>query len=210
MRRMFKSVQAISLAVFSSGLLIGFQTSGGSQGQIIGQPTSGAPKVSAPKFKEGDYFEFTTIGSNGANSRSVRKFKWAKNGFLYFDDGAGREVVYTSDMASVSIGSRNFKPHSGILKFPMTLGSSWSHSYTWSRGVESKDRVRSCSVDAYKMVRVPAGTFPAFVINCTNQWALAMSPAFETYWYAPDAKQIVWYHSDEFGTEFVLTSLNIQ
>ena len=198
---------AILLGLSTMAAISGCQTAGGKNTSLVGPATKPAGEVAAPQFKKGDEFEFENVSRNPSH-KFRRIYKEDRDGNLVFDMGDGREAIYTRNLAAVRFGDSSWKPHSGMLQFPMKVGSKWSHEY---RDVHNnKERIRSCSVDDWSTVKTPAGEFPAYIISCRNQWTEATNPAYENYWYAPTAKQVVWYKSDEFKTEYHLSRMQLK
>jgi hypothetical protein len=198
-----KNVKVIASCV-SALIVFGCQTSGSENALVVGPAKTPMVSVSAPQFSKGDFYEYKDVIKG---TTWTRKFKEKRGENLVFEMGGGSEAIYTNELSAIRIGNRIWKPNNGFLKFPLKVGTTWSHRYI---STNNNDRERSCSVDKWVSVKVPAGTFPAFVINCSNQRATANFPALEEYWYAPDVKQFIWYSSGDFNQEFILTSFDLK
>lgn len=95
-------------------------------------------------------------------------------------------------------------PHNGMLKFPMKVGMSWTHSYTFTDPPVSTIRTATMTVRKYEQIETPAGKFWAFKIERIDQPVPNADFAVEIYWFAPVIGQIVRFRSDE--EELDLTS----
>ena len=147
-----------------------------------------------------------------------REYLKKEGGFLVFKDTRtnGEIETYrtTEDLASVDniepdgTVRRAFRPHSGFLSFPLYVGKEWEMRYTisYKSGAEIS-RKRECRVVGHENTTVEAGTFPSFIIKCTNQRDDRMWPAYERYAYAPGVGQVILYTSAEFDYTFQLVKI---
>lgn len=162
------------------------------------------------------------------HTKFVFKFEWGSTwikeyikkdgGFLIFENtkASGKVETYrtTEDLASVDVTKSDgtvrkaWTPHSGFVSFPLYVGKKWVARYTFSK-IDREDiqRERNCSVIDYEDVKVKAGTFPSFIIDCTNQREDRNLPAYERYAYAPDVGQVIDYSSPEFELTFYLVKI---
>jgi hypothetical protein len=108
-------------------------------------------------------------------------------------------------------------PHSGSLSFPLFVGKSWNHPYTYTfsnlSGGQIWTRDRRATVTSYEKITVAAGTFDAFKIESSTSWQTSGnssgSPsgiALETYYYSPETGGIVKFDSNDFNTHTELLS----
>ncbi len=97
-------------------------------------------------------------------------------------DPAGRKLV-------------EFRPFAPALKFPLTLGAHWRQGYTGFTAFNNLvwDGEANCRVEALEAVRVPAGEFEAFRIECQDKWMVGPKNGYThtTRWYAPAAETLV-------------------
>lgn len=88
-----------------------------------------------------------------------------------------------------------FRPFAPALKFPLTLGAHWRQGYTGFTAFNNLvwDGEANCRVEALEAVRVPAGEFEAFRIECQDKWMVGPKNGYThtTRWYAPAAETIV-------------------
>ncbi len=88
-----------------------------------------------------------------------------------------------------------FTPYAPSIKFPLAVGNTWQSKYRYysTEFGEPIDTSGSCNVAGYESVRVAAGEFQAFRIECVDEVA-AGSRKFKTNttrWYAPEAAGFV-------------------
>ena len=121
-----------------------------------------------------------------------KSFKWYTTEDLNTVKSVGRKTEFEND------------PHNGTFNFPLFVGKKWTHYYTNTVGTTVAQRTAWAEVKAYEQVTVPAGTFWAYRIEAVNQRIDRPLPAYQTYWYAPDAKTTVKYYSRELGWEYEL------
>lgn len=147
-------------------------------------PSNGAVWTQKYLGKEGDLLVFE--GSNPGNPKTA---KW----------------YYTEDMNLVRSKGRKYEiendPHNGGFNFPLFVDKKWRHYFTNTVGNNVAQRTVWAEVKAYEQVTVPAGTFWTYRIEVVNQRAGVPLPAYETFWYAPEAKSYVKYYSKEFQSE---------
>jgi len=89
-----------------------------------------------------------------------------------------------------------FKPYFPQLAYPLHLGRKWSGEYsgfTAEDGAKWSSKV-SCEVKAWEKVKVVAGTFDAYRIECEEKWRAMLILTGEsksTRWYAPAVGMVV-------------------
>jgi len=87
-----------------------------------------------------------------------------------FSTPSGKQVIYHASGSSRVLENATHTPHSGFVMAPLTVGQTWTHSFTSTGGGETVQRVRECVVADYGPHSVKAGAFDdVFVIECTNQ-----------------------------------------
>jgi hypothetical protein len=134
----------------------------------------------------------------------------------------GDDVAYfTSDLAVLRIVGRNgrervkFTPHSNAIPFPLNLGARWAQTFEVSTAgaLFTPTVEETCQATSVETVSVPAGTFSAFRISCTDSWSVGFfsGTSSATLWYAPTARTVVKTSnsgSDEWNSE--LTSYSVE
>jgi hypothetical protein len=155
----------------------------------------------------GDTFVYKYRGRGDTTQTYLRE----ENGQLVFErsftkpKGAPKgEFVYTLDgngvrwpMPDGEIRSAN--PNTGMLKFPMQVGTTWTHKYILTIKNEPIHRTATMKVRKYKEIKTEAGKFWAFRIERRNQRDDRPLPAYETYWFAPELGMIVKYQWEAEG-----------
>ncbi|MGC2415555.1 MAG: hypothetical protein WA459_23025 [Stellaceae bacterium] len=201
--RIFGAVVAIAL------LAINFITPAASQGQA-------PPVVNGPRIpKIGDT---GTIRRN--NNEIVTGSYIGKEGELNcwsLKSSVGEatncntpEGNFVRAIGSLRPGSAS--PHNGFFSFPLFVGKSWDHRYTYTfsnlAGGQVWTRDRRATVTSYEKITVPAGTFDTFKIESSTSGHSGnySGVALETYYYSPETGGIVKYDSTDFNTHTELLS----
>ena len=144
------------------------------------EPPEGAVTADIGFPPVGTQFEFKTV-TEGQTRRQI---------FTVLEEGTykGKPVFRTTDgvvtpvydkatrswRATLREGKmvREASPHSGRLSSPLWVGKSWVTYFTFTRRKRretiSRDVVRGCKVAAYEEVKVPAGTFKVFRVECST------------------------------------------
>lgn len=183
--------------ILTAPILAACQTTGSTS--ETGRPNEPQPAAAtAPIFVVGDSYRIAVTKSKSGTRDYVRTFDGIRNGLLVFLDDKGAEYAfYAPNLSAVRVGETQYISNSGMLHFPMQVGTTWRHQYTHKTPTETRDRERRCTVKDWEPVEVMAGRLMAFRIQCTNQWSQASTPADELYWYAPAVKFVVKYESTE-------------
>lgn len=95
-----------------------------------------------------------------------------------------------------------FKPQYQALEFPLFVGKKWSSRYSGFRADKGRkwDSRLECEATAYEPVRVAAGNFDAFRIECIDNWEFGLifsGKKQSTRWYAPAIGAVVKYASED-------------
>lgn len=95
-----------------------------------------------------------------------------------------------------------FKPQYQGLSFPLQVGKKWTSNYAGFRADNNRkwDSRLECEVKAYEPVRVPAGTFDAYRVECIDNWEagyIFSGKKAATRWYAPAAGGVIKYASED-------------
>lgn len=154
--------------------------------------------VEAPTLNPGDSFRF----SEGDRTYLVRDLGWEGDLFVSavdYESGESYRDYYTADLNMVrseEIGSPEtffFEPHSLKYRFPMRVGLSWSGSFetvvrTASGFVTQQyTTTQQCEVTCLERVKVPAGAFESFRIDCAVRYSDQVFEQVQQYWYSPEA-----------------------
>lgn len=95
-----------------------------------------------------------------------------------------------------------FKPQHQALEFPLFVGKKWTSKYSGFRadkGLKWDSRLE-CEATAYEPVRVAAGNFDAFRVECIDNWEFGYifsGRKLSTRWYAPSVGIVVKYASED-------------
>ena len=124
------------------------------------------------------------------------------------------DETYTADWNAVStVDGSNYTPHTGLLRFPMAVGDSWSYAYENTNPGRGAFRVKvegKAKVVGWEQVRVPAGRFRALKIVADGEFqridrSMAGTSHVEI-WYAPQAKRWVRWTHEERGRRGLIRS----
>ncbi|MGH8597004.1 MAG: hypothetical protein ACREXT_10150 [Gammaproteobacteria bacterium] len=88
-----------------------------------------------------------------------------------------------------------FEPSYPGIEFPLSVGQNWHrqyHGYSAIEGLRWEGDL-ACEVADYAEVKVAAGTFKAYRIECNDNWAAGQmeSRVSSTTWYAPAVNGVV-------------------
>jgi hypothetical protein len=169
-------------------------------------PAAAAPPAEKPSVHVGDVVEYD------ARYVSVPCKRWE----VKDTDKAGSVIMQCDDkLAYFSVATGNltkiasldgeavveFKPFSPSISFPLEVGKKWQGKYT---GYTADNGYRwagdsSCEVKSAETVKVPAGDFEAYRIDCVDSWKLggATGQAHSSAWYAPKAATVIKYIQTE-------------
>ena len=154
--------------------------------------------VGPPALNPGDSFRF----SEGDRTYLVRDIGWEGDLFVSavdYESGESYRDYYTPDLNMVrseEVGSPEtffFEPHSLKYKFPMRVGSRWSGSFEtivrMPNGIVTQQftTTQQCEVSCMERVKVPAGTFESFRIDCATRYSDQVFEQVQQYWYSPEA-----------------------
>jgi hypothetical protein len=178
----------------------------------------------APRFVVGDSWTYT-LSDPGNPSRkfsfvqSVHSVSNNEVGVTISNNGGTMPATFDANGNLTSNGSKQYLPSDSKLKFPMSVGSTWSSQFTTRTGNGDAATMLNAKVTAVEQVETLAGTFQAFRIEETLEVSApnGKSSFTETDWYAPDAKRIVKFNfagkapdGTTFGTQAVLEQMDIK
>lgn len=161
-----------------------------------------ADEVAPPAYKVGDKWSYTyvdelTPAKNSATDQTVVQVS-PEHTVLEGKDAAGHvsEIELDANGNLVHAGHYAPTPNDGRLKFPMSVGSTWTAEYD----VGSIHYKEENKVAALEDIQTKAGTFQAYRIESRGLYTVTgrqgVGQVVQTAWYAPSAKRIVkndWY-----------------
>ena len=164
--------------------------------------------VPRPAVKPGDtwVYQRTEFESGKVTGRSTTRVVFANDAVIQTvvtrgQDGNEIDESYTADWNTIAgADGSNFNPHTGIFRWPLAVGSSYSTAFenTIPRlGAFRVKHERTVKVAGWEEVTVPAGKFRALkvVVEGTFQridQAISGS-ATSVFWYVPEVKRWVKY-----------------
>lgn len=162
-----------------------------------------AEKPASLEIKPGGYFEFTDSAASMGSCKRWTIKSINTDGMLVIQ--CKDLLIYQSldnDYNIVKMTRVNgdieyeFKPYMPTLAFPLEVGKKWGGEYagfTEDTGDKWKSKV-SCETTAFEKVKVVAGEFDAFRIECVDKWRALMVFSGEktsTRWYAPKLGTVI-------------------
>jgi len=159
-----------------------------------------APPAERPAPKVGDVLEYTkrfvTIDCKRWEVKDVNRdgytISQCGDNLAYIDTGTGTMVRIVGQGGASLI---EFKPRSPTLAFPLQIGKKWEgdyEGYRASAGVHWKSHV-TCEVKSFEPVKVVAGEFDAYRVQCAEAWESTPFHGFSdsVSWYAPKLGTVV-------------------
>ncbi|HYM03939.1 MAG TPA: hypothetical protein VET85_13390 [Stellaceae bacterium] len=151
------------------------------------------PPAEMPTLKVGDAIEYSPRFVN-LDCKRWEVTNLNKDGYLTIQ--CQDKIAYVSSTGNLSkIVSQDgeklveFKPYLPSISFPLTLGKKWEGKYS---GYTADNGLRwlgdnSCEVAAVEQVKVPAGDFEAYRIDCLDKVDVLghIYPIHTNAWYAP-------------------------
>jgi hypothetical protein len=163
-----------------------------------------------PKYKHGDWWKVSTEFEAKTSSRNedcqdsykdwLVKIDEKGLAHLYGIDG-GKEVESICDSVMGWVFGVN---ESRSLKFPLTVGQTWTHRFERTFGKRTTRIEPQYKVTAWEEVLTPKGTFEAFKITGAAKWVTPRGDELFNNWtehYSPAVKAIVLYESDTATTK---------
>ena len=178
----------------------------------------------APKFAVGDSWTYTISdprqpGRAFSFVQSVNAVNGNDIGVTIANNGGTMAAKFDANGNLTANGSKQYLPSDGKLKFPMSVGSTWTSQFTTRTGNGDAATTLNSKVVGIEKVDTTAGSFQAYRIEATgNVSAPNGKYSFtETDWYAPDAKRIVKFaftgaaaDGTTFGTQAVLEQMELK
>lgn len=159
-----------------------------------------APPAEKPAPKVGDALEYTR------RFVTIECKRWEvmaldKDGYTLTQCGDNLAYIDPETATVARIVSKSgsklleFKPRSPTLAFPLQIGKKWQGEYEGYRaanGTHWKSHV-SCEAKAFEPVKVAAGEFEAYHIECEDAWESTPFHGFShsVSWYAPKLGAVV-------------------
>ena len=153
-----------------------------------------------PDVKSGDRFSYVNgvflIRCNrwevkDANKNGEIVSKCGDN-TLYVTADSGNPVMAVNEKGETVAKFTPFYPE---LSFPLFVGKKWSGKYKAHQGRTDWSGDMTCESTAFEEVRVAAGKFNAFRIECANKWDSGIlfinGTKKSTSWYAPEINLII-------------------
>lgn len=152
------------------------------------------PPAQMPKPKVGDYIEYSPRFVN-LDCKRWEVTNTNKNGFLTLQ--CGDKIAFLSaengNLSKIVSGDGEtlvqFKPYLPSVSFPLQVGKKWEGKYS---GYTADNGLRwtgdqSCEVKDVERVKVPAGEFETYRIECLDnvQVINKIYPIHTTAWFAP-------------------------
>ncbi|MGO8916200.1 MAG: hypothetical protein ACLQJR_09855 [Stellaceae bacterium] len=158
-----------------------------------------APPADKPAPTVGDVFEFAkrfvTVDCKRWEVKEV-----GKDGYnlLQCGDNLAYIDAATATVARIvtADGKRlvEYKPGSPYLSFPLEVGKKWDGKYDGYRnGTGSWESTVSCQAKSFEPIKVAAGEFQAYRIECADNWQAMgfRGVADSTAWYVPKLGMVV-------------------
>jgi hypothetical protein len=154
--------------------------------------------ISIPTWNVGDEWAFRWESPSGKGT-----FVWSVDrkevldGVEHFVIGSGtRDMYYRAADGALMLQKlsgnvvERYVPGQTLISFPLFVGKRWEDRYTEEKLSDriTNDIVRVCHAEAEEVVTVPAGTFRAIHILCSNQRTGAI---VYRVWYSPEIKHMV-------------------
>jgi hypothetical protein len=197
-------------AIALGGLLL-FGMLGTPQAQV-------ATPIEAPQFVVGESWQFslqdTTNPSTPATVTNERVVAINGDGTVAIGtprDATGHNVTLSASGNYIKRFGRSFDPDNAYLRFPLTLGSSWSTRFRWDSGSGSAGEQNSRnSVIGFEKVHVAAGDFETIKVEVIGQsradGSLGVFSVYQQLWYAPAVKRVVLRKYRGTGFQYIETS----
>jgi hypothetical protein len=158
------------------------------------------PPAEKPMPKVGDMLEYTkrfvAIDCKHWEVKEVNK-----DGYTVTQCGDNLAYIDAETTTVARIVSKSgsklleFKPHSPTLAFPLQIGKKWQGDY---EGYRASNRTSwkshvTCEAKAFEAVKVAAGEFQAYRIECQDAWESTPFHGFNdtVNWYAPKLGTVV-------------------
>jgi hypothetical protein len=159
-----------------------------------------APPAEKPAPKVGDVLEYTkrfvTIDCKRWEVKALDKDGYTVtqcgDNLAYIDAETGNMARIVTQSGSKLL---EFKPRSPTLAFPLQVGKKWAGDY---EGYRASNRTSwkshvACQVKSFEPIKVAAGEFEAFRVECEDAWESTPFHGFSdsVSWYAPKLGTIV-------------------
>jgi hypothetical protein len=160
----------------------------------VAQP--GLPtQADAPVFVVGERWTWQYVNELDPtkNATFTQTVSRVENGRAFLNNGVN---VLDANGNNVKTALGTFEPSDGKLKFPMSVGASWSSTSVYRTGSWASHVERKAKVVGVEQVQTPAGAFAAFKIEIEAGWSGTEGNrgegfSRETDWYAPAIGRIV-------------------
>ena len=171
----------------------------GCNAKQVAPPLDMTSPVAQPVWRAGDEWAYRYDGASGSGTFVWRVDRTENLGGVahYVVIAGTREIFYRVDDLGFTREtlagkiSREISPSTWrVVAFPLRVGQSWTMKYVERRPIEQETESveRRCAAEAQEDVTVPAGTFAAIRIVCTN---IRSSAWVLTLWYSPVVHHMV-------------------
>lgn len=173
-------------------------------------------QASAPVYAVGEQWEFAFESALDPqqNRNYTQTVESVGNGQTVMAVGSGKTVLDANGNIMRTAGGA-FDTSDGKLRFPMSVGQSWSTSYVYKSGSWISHCQRDAKVVAIERVSTRAGSFDAFRIEEATSWSGndqygGNGVTHETDWYAPAVGRIVKLDYQSTSTKGVATTNHME
>lgn len=181
-----------------------------------------APRAEMPTItiKPGQYNEYTTSEAALGGCRRWSNKEITSDGLLV---SACKDLLLYRSIANslnlVKMTKTNgdvlfeYGPYMPTMSFPLEVGKTWTGEYagfTEDTGDKWKAKTQ-CEAVAFEKVKVVAGEFDAFRIDCVHHWRALLVFSGETKastWFAPKINSVIKFVHDDAKYNHQLTSYN--
>jgi hypothetical protein len=160
--------------------------------------------VPRPEVKVGDRWSYQRVDYDTGRvfGKYVLEVAFAGRGVIHVVKTRARKLeegdnTFTADWNAVSTDGRVFNPHSGLLRFPLRIGDSYSTTFDAAilKKQGSARNERQVKVIGWEEVTVPAGKFRALKIVAEGHFqrldTRSSGNARNVIWYVPEVRRWV-------------------
>jgi Zn-dependent protease with chaperone function len=152
-----------------------------------------SPAALQPSYETGFWYQYRASNrSTPSTYRFLRREPCSAGECFIVESDTGNTGVQTSDLALLEVRGpngvwRRFTPPLRELRWPLTVGDTWSEAVTIEDSSGRKQTVQmKAEVVSYESVVVPAGSFMAYKV------VVALGGRrYRQVWYAPETKTVV-------------------
>ncbi len=162
----------------------------------------GQEQAPAPSFAEGDFWQFKVrewdwITQTTTNLTGVYELRYSQGEIQIFEVTGDQKTEHPPADPLLALSGISKDPrYLQDLKFPLTVGKKWDHTYVGGAAGSKRrtNRTVQVRVSGIEEVNTPAGTFRAFKLQ-KEDWG-GSSRFVTTYFYSPEMKSVIKSHYD--------------